>query len=125
MSDTQEYEAVYRIGVRRALVSGDATALQLYFEVAVLERYRGVSGMSIVRTDTVGRVRKQGSWSVDFGISPDEDMIHVPAGSLLNLPEAEREHWASHAVTLPASRMFLSMRLAPGSCFDDGELRQW
>ena len=125
MSDTQEYEAVYRIGVRRALVSGDASSLQLFFEVAVLEKYRGVSGVSIVRTDTVGRVRKQGGWSVDFGIAPEEDMIHVPAASLFNLPEAEREHWASHAVTLPASRMFLSMRLTPGSCFDDGELRQW
>lgn len=81
--------------------------------------------MSIVRTDTVGRVRKQGGWSLDFGISPDEDMVHLPVASLLNLPEAEREHWAQHALTLPASRMFLSMRLAPGSCFDDGELRQW
>ncbi|HEX5370849.1 MAG TPA: hypothetical protein VFY10_15685 [Dehalococcoidia bacterium] len=125
MADTQEYEAVYRIAVRRALASGDATTLQLHFEVAVLDRYRGASGMSIVRTDTVGRVRKQGGWSLDFGISPDEDMVHLPVASLLNLPEAEREHWAQHALTLPASRMFLSMRLAPGSCFDDGELRQW
>jgi hypothetical protein len=125
MADTQEYEAVYRIAVRRALAGGDASTLHLYFEVAVLERYRGVSGMSIVRTDTVGRVRKQGGWTLDFGISPEEDMIHVPAGALFNLPDAEREHWAAHTVTLPSSRMFLSMRLAPGSCFDDGDLRPW
>ena len=125
MPDSQDYEAVYRIGVRRALVSGDVATLQLFFDVAVVEKYRGASGISVVRTNTVGRVRKQGGWTLDFGISPEEDMVHLPVASLLSLPEAEREHWASHAVTLPASRMFLSMRLAPGSCFDDGDLRPW
>ena len=28
-------------------------------------------------------------------------------------------------VTLPMSRQFLQMRLMPGSCFDDGERRDW
>jgi hypothetical protein len=51
--------------------------------------------------------------------------LHVQAAELLRLPESEREHWAEHALTLPSSRMFLSMRLAPGSCFDDGEVRAW
>jgi hypothetical protein len=125
MSDTQDYEPVYRVAVRRALAAGDPSTLQLHFEVAVLDRYRGEAAFSVVRTDTVGRIKKQGGWTLDFGISPEEDMLHVPVGSLLSLPEAEREHWAAHAVTLPSSRMFLSMRLAPGSCFDDGELRPW
>jgi hypothetical protein len=127
MADTQEYEAVYRVAVRRALAAGDPSTLHLHFEVAVLDRYRSgaAAGCSVIRTNTVGRVRKQGGWSLDFGISPDEDMVHVPVEGLLRLPEAERDHWALHAVILPSSRMFLSMRLAPGSCFDDGELRPW
>jgi hypothetical protein len=125
VSDTQDYEAIYRVALRRTLLSGDPSLLHLHFAVAVLDRYRGAAGFSVIRTDTVGRVRRQGSWSLDFGIAPEEDAIHVQAADLLRLPEAEREHWAANAVTLPASRMFLSMRLAPGSCFDDGEVRPW
>jgi hypothetical protein len=41
------------------------------------------------------------------------------------LPEEEREHWALHIQTLPMSRTFLQMRLSPGSCIDDGEVRDW
>lgn len=79
----------------------------------------------MIRTDTVGRVRKQGGWSLDFGIAPEEDMIHVTYAQLVALPEAEREHFAAHACLLPASKMFIQMRMTPGSCFDDGELRSW
>lgn len=122
---TQEYEAVYRVAVRRALAAANPSLLQIHFEAGVLDRYRQTPGFSIIRTNTVGRVRKEGGWSLDFGIAPEEDTIHAPFGELLNLPESEREHWASFATLLPASRMFLSMRLAPGSCFDDGEVRSW
>jgi hypothetical protein len=122
---TIDHEAIYRIGVRRALVSGDTANLSLHFEAAVLDRYRGVPGFSIIRTDTVGRIRKEGDWSLDFGIAPDETVIHVFAGDLVRLDDAEREHWAAHAVVLPSSRMFLQMRLAPGACYDDGEVREW
>ena len=120
-----EYEAVHRVGLRRALGAGDPSLLHLHFEQAVLDRYRGAPGFSVIRTDTVGRVRKQGGWALDFGIAPEEDAVHVQAVDLLRLPEAEREHWAEHGITLPSSRMFLSMRLTPGSCFDDGEVRPW
>jgi hypothetical protein len=123
--DTQDYESVYRVALRRALVAGDPSLLHLHFAVDVLQRYREGAGFSVIRTDTVGRVRKQGGWSLDFGIAPDEDALHVQAAELLRLPESEREHWAEHALALPSSRMFLSMRLAPGSCFDDGEVRAW
>jgi len=116
---------VYRVALRRALAAGDPALVQLHFAVAVLDRYREGASFSVIRTDTVGRVRQQGSWSLDFGIAPEEDAIHVGWGDLQRLPEAEREHWAAHVVLLPASRMFLSMRLAPGSCFDDGEVRPW
>lgn len=122
---TQDYESVHRVALRRALVAGDPSQLHLHFAVTVLDRYRGSPGFSVIRTDTVGRVRKQGGWSLDFGIAPEEDAIHVQVADLLRLPESEREHWAAHAVTLPASRVFLSMRLAPGACFDDGEIRSW
>ena len=37
----------------------------------------------------------------------------------------ERDHWAEHLVTLATSRNFLTMRLIPGSCIDDGDLRAW
>ncbi|HLF08016.1 MAG TPA: hypothetical protein VI789_01520 [Dehalococcoidia bacterium] len=125
MPDTDDYETVHRVALRRALVAGDPSLLHLHFAAAVLDRYREGAGFSVIRTDTVGRVRKQGGWSLDFGIAPQEDAIHVQATGLLLLPESEREHWAAHAITLPASRMFLAMRLTPGSCFDDGEVRTW
>ena len=122
---SRDDEMLYRVAVRRSLMSSDPAQITLHFEVAVLERYRGKSGFSIIRTDTVGRIRKQGGWSLDFGIAPDEDMIHVTYGQMVTLPEDEREHFAAHACLLPASKMFLQMRMTPGSCFDDGELRNW
>ena len=125
MSDTQEFESVYRVAVRRAFAAGDPALLQLHFVAGVLDRYRQESAFSVIRTDTVGRVRQEGGWSLDFGIAPEEDTIHVPWADIQRLPELERDHWAAHATLLPSSRMFLSMRLAPGSCFDDGEVRDW
>jgi hypothetical protein len=126
VSDAErEDQLLYRVALRRTLMRGEPDQVTLHFDVAVLDKYREGSGYSIIRTDTVGRVRRQGSWSLDFGISPDEDMIHVTYGQLVTLPEAEREHFAAHACLLPASKMFLQMRMTPGSCFDDGELRSW
>lgn len=125
MSPEADYESVYRVTARRALAAGDPALLQLHFATSVLDRYREGSAFSVIRTDTVGRVRQQGSWSLDFGIAPEEDAIHVAWADLQLLPESEREHWAAHATLPPSSRMFLSMRLAPGSCFDDGDVRDW
>ena len=122
---TQEFEAILRVVARRAFAAGDASGLHLHFDVGVMERYRTMPGVSLIRTVTVGRVRKEGGWSLDFGIAPDETLVHVTIGDVLRLPEAEREHWAAFAQSLPSSRMFLQMRLTPGSCFDDGEVRKW
>jgi hypothetical protein len=122
---SREDQMLYRVAVRRSLLGPNPDQLTLHFEVAVLDRYRGNSSFSIIRTNTVGRVRKQGGWSLDFGIAPDEDMVHVTYAQLVTLPEDEREHFAQHACILPASKMFLQMRMTPGSCFDDGELRSW
>jgi hypothetical protein len=122
---TNETDFVYRVGVRRALAAGDASALQLHFDVAVMDRYRGKPGFSIHRTNTVGRVKKEGGWALDFGIAPDEKTLHASFGDVARLPEDERLHWASCALAGPSSPKFLQMRLAPGACYDDGEVRTW
>ena len=120
-----ESDSIHRVVVRRALAAGDPANLQLHFETGVLDRYRETPGFSIIRTDTVGRLKKEGGWAIDFGIAPDEACIHAAFGALMNLPEADREHWSQHATAPPSSKMFLQMRLSPGSCFDDGDLRPW
>ena len=120
-----DFQPAYQAVVRRALARGDPANLVLHFEVALLDRYRDGAGFALIRTDTVGRLRKEGGWAIDFGIAPDELLIHAFAGDLLRLPEDEREHWSAYATALPSSRMLLQMRLAPGSCFDDGEVRPW
>ena len=116
-----------RITQQRALKSGDPALLQVGFDVAVLARYREDAACQVMRTETVGRVRKQGAFTIDFGISPGEATIHASWLSLTtSLPETEREHWASHAAPLTSySDMFLRMALSPSSCFDDGDLRAW
>jgi hypothetical protein len=124
VAEASEAESVYRVVVRRALAGGDPAHLQMHFGVEVLQRYRD-QGMSIIRTYTVGRISQRGSWSLDFGIAPDEVSVHVSFADLARLPEAEREHWSQFALLLPASKMFLSMRLSPSACFDDGEVRAW
>ena len=116
-----------KIVSRRALTSGDPALVQLSFDAAVIERYREQAGFQVIRTNTAGRVRKQSGWSIDFGITDDDGFIHCSWGALAHgLPESEREHWATHAV--PAAMLsenFLRMQMAPGSCFDDGEVRSW
>lgn len=113
------------LAYRRALLSGDPSLLQVSFDVAVLERYRGAPGYTLIRSDTVGRVRREGGWGVDFGIAEGERAIHACWSDLAGLPDAEREHWAQHLVALPLSERFLQMRLSPGACIDDGETRPW
>jgi hypothetical protein len=118
-------DALIKVLAKRALTREDATILHLHFEVSVLQRYRESNGFSLIRTNTVGRLKKQGGWVLDVGISPDETTVHAVFADLLNLPETEREHWASHAVAPASSPMFISMRMTPNSCFDDGDARAW
>ena len=115
-----------RLVTRRALTQNDPALLQVAFDASVLDRYRESSAYSVIRTDTVGRVKKQGGWTLDFGIAPGEATIHAPWQTLTALPDVEREHWAAHAAaTLELSEMFLKMQLAPSACHDDGEVRAW
>ena len=112
---------------RRALTQRDPALLQVAFDATVLDRYRGNAAYSIIRTDTVGRVKKQGAWTLDFGIAPGEESIHTAWSAIAQaLPDDELPHWASHASAgLAVSEMFLKMQLSPGACHDDGEVRTW
>jgi hypothetical protein len=118
--DTQQLALVLRV------LGGDLGALHLWFDARVLDRYRAQPGWRVMRTNTVGRLRAPDGWSLDFGIAPGEQLVHTTAAELSQrLPASERQHWAQHAVAPAASRNFVTMRLAPGSCIDDGELRDW
>ena len=109
----------------RRLLDGQHQLAQLSFDAAVLDRYRAQPVYSLVRSDTVGRLKRDGGWSLDFGIGPDDRQLHACLGELAALPEEERQHWAAHAEQPGASRHFLQMRLHPGACIDDGEVRRW
>jgi hypothetical protein len=109
----------------RAL-AGDFGKLHLWFTQDVLDRYRSLPGWRVMRTNTVGRVRSPEGWSLDFGIADSDQLIHTSASELSQrVPENERQHWAQHVVTPTTSRNFMTTRLAPGSCIDDGDLRDW
>jgi len=110
---------------RRVLVGQQHELAQVTFDAAVLDRYRGQPVYSLIRTDTVGRLKQEGGWSLDFGIGPDDRHVHGCLRDLAALPEEERLHWATHAVLPNGSRNFLQMCLHPGSCIDDGEVRRW
>ena len=111
---------------RRLLAGGGPEFMQVWFDAAVLDKYRGVADYAVVRTDTIGRVSRPRVWSLDFGIAPDDSLIHLSLSDLVDkLPEAEREHWGDHVFLPPHSALFFQTRLAPASCIDDGELRRW
>jgi hypothetical protein len=108
------------------VLGGDLGAVHLWFDEHVLDRYRGQAGWRVMRTNTVGRLRSADGWSIDFGIADRDAVLHTSATELSQrLPVTERQHWAQHLVLPAASRNFLTMRLSPGSCIDDGELREW
>ncbi len=115
------------LAYRKALLAADPSLVQLHFDVAVIDRYRGQAGFQIIRTNSAGRVRKQGGWGVDFGIPDGERTIHASWQALAYaLPEDERAHWAMHAAEAAGiSANFMRMQLSPGSCFDDGDVRDW
>jgi len=109
---------------KRVLVGQDPALAQISFDERVLDRYRESKAYELIRTNTVGRIRKQGGWSLDVGIG--EGTVHASLHDVMNgLPEEDRAHWAQHVVTLPLSHTFLQMRLVGGACIDDGEVRDW
>jgi hypothetical protein len=123
---TAEADLYRKIVHQKLLAEGDLNLVQVWFSADVLDKYRGSSAYSVVRTDTIGRLSRPRMWTLDFGIAGDDTVIHTSLSDLMHkLPEDERGHWASHAVTLPFSLTFLKTRIAPGSCIDDGDLRSW
>ncbi len=126
MSGTAERVDPQRAALYLRVLAGDLGAAQAWFDQRVLDRYRAQPGWRVMRTNTVGRVKSPAGWSLDFGIADGDALVHTSLADLnQRLPAAERQHWAQHLVTPAASRAFVSMRLAPGSCFDDGDLREW
>ncbi|MBV9324296.1 MAG: hypothetical protein JO352_10965 [Chloroflexi bacterium] len=108
------------------VLGGDLGAAHLWFDAHVLDRYREKSGWRVMRTNTVGRLRSPEGWQLDFGIVDVDGALHTTARELSErLPASERQHWAEHVILPAASRNFLAMRMAPGSCIDDGDLRDW
>jgi hypothetical protein len=110
---------------RRVLESGKFDLVQIWFESAVLDRYRDDPDTRILRTDSAGRLRGPGGWMVNFGISPDDALIHMPVATAIGIPESQRAHWLEHVVGLPAGDNFLRMAMTPGACIDDGQTRDW
>jgi hypothetical protein len=114
------------VAVTLRVFNGDLGAAQLWFDAHVLDRYRQLPGWKVMRTNSVGRVRSPEGVTLDFGIADGEHVLHASAADVAQrLPSNERQHWAEHLLALPVSRNFLTMRLVPGSCIDDGDLRDW
>jgi hypothetical protein len=108
------------------VLNGDFGAAHLWFEAAVLDRYRQLAGWRVMRTNSVGRLRSPEGVTLDFGIAEGDTVLHASAADLAQrLPATERQHWSQHVLAPPVSRNFLTMRLVPGSCIDDGDLRDW
>jgi hypothetical protein len=111
--------------LRRALAARDPGRVHVRFDGAVLEHYRAIEGVQLLRTRTVGRIALPGRWSLDVGIAPDGS-LHVPFHDLMDrLPEDEWPHWVEHLAEDPASLAFLQMRMTAGACVDDGETVPW
>ena len=126
MSGISERADPQAVALTLRVLGGDLGAAHLWFTQDVLDRYRALAGWRVMRTNTVGRVRSPEGWSLDFGIADGNRLVHTTATELSQrLPPAERQHWAQHSLTPATSRNFLTMRLAPGSCLDDGDLRDW
>lgn len=102
----------------------NAEMAQITFRAAVLDKYLQSGEARVTRTNTVGRV-KGASWTLDFGIAPDESRVHVPLAALkTRLPEKELAHWLSFVDDSHFSQNFLKMQSAH-SCIDDGGYREW
>ena len=107
----------------RRVLGGAGQLAQLWFDAAVLDKYRAAGGR-VLRTSSMGRV-KLPAWSLDFGIASDA-LIHLSVGEAqTRLPEGEREHWAAHAVTPVVSANYVTVQVTHGTCVDDGDLRDW
>jgi hypothetical protein len=126
MSGTGDRVDPQRLALYLRVLGGDLGTAQVWFDQRVLDRYRALPGWRVMRTNTVGRIRSADGWSLDFGIAEGDQIVHTSLSDLTQrLPANEHRHWAQHLVTPAVSRTFLTMRMAPGSCIDDGDLRDF
>jgi hypothetical protein len=110
----------------RRVLAGDTGLAQIWFRAGVLDKYCGLAGFRVLRTNSAGRIRASGGWTLDFGIADDDRLIHLSAADLAQrLPPAERQHWLDHILAPAVSGTFLVMRLGAGHCMDDGDVRDW
>lgn len=125
VADGRPGRAMQESVLRRALAARDPARLHVHFDAAVVNRYRALEGVQLLRTRSVGRITVPGRWSLDVGIAADGS-VHVPFRDLVErLPEDEWPHWIEHLADLPSSAAFLQMRLSAGACVDDGETGPW
>jgi hypothetical protein len=125
-SGTPEPVDPQRLAAYLRVLAGDFGAAHVWFSQGVLDRYRDQPGAKVMRTNSVGRVRSADGWTLDFGIADEDQLVHATLADLSQrMPPTERQHWLKHLITPPVSRNFMTMRLAPGSCVDDGDLRDW
>jgi hypothetical protein len=107
------------------VLAGDTGLAQVWFHQSVLDRYRAQTGVRVLRSNSAGRVRTPGGWSLDFGIADYDRVIHASAADLAQrLPPAERRHWLGH-IAARRERHTLVMRPGAGHCMDDGDVRDW
>ncbi|MPZ16022.1 MAG: hypothetical protein GEU73_16645 [Chloroflexi bacterium] len=118
-------EPAFQDLVRRAVETGKFDVVQVWFESVVLDRYRGDPDSRIQRTNSAGRLRGPGGWMINFGISADDALIHIPIAASFGIPDGHRDHWLSHLVSLPVGTNFLRMTINPSACIDDGPSREW
>ena len=117
-----EWSGAARLVTLRVL-GGAFQLAQLWFDAAVLEKYRA-AGARVMRTRTMGRL-KLPAWTLDFGIAA-QTLIHVSTGEAqARIPAAERDHWAAHAVTPALSANYVTVQVTHGTCVDDGDLTDW
>ena len=121
----EERSSVLQDLVKRVLDTGKYDLMQVWFDSAVLQKYREDPDCRILRSDTAGRLRGPGGWMVNFGISPQDTYIHMSIATALGISDREREHWLAHVVSLPVGQNFLRMTLNPNACIGDGDSREW
>src|SRR5438067_7510720 len=95
MSATRDVGDAQLLALYGRVLGGDLGAAQLWFSAALLDRYRGSSGFRVMRTNSVGRLQSIAEgWSLDFGIAPDDEVVHASVADLAQrLPATERQHW--------------------------------
>src|SRR5260370_15053962 len=100
MSGTSDKVDPQRAALYLRLLGGDLGQAQLWFDRAVLDRYRFLPGWRVMRTYTAGPVRSPEGRSLTSCIAESEQLVLAGASALSHtLHASERQHLAHHNVT--------------------------